>query len=150
MIKYRSKMISVVVVAVIFVLAFLATPALVKDADKSDAKTKSAQTKKADSSSLVASKVHGDPDGGTRPVTPAEEKKLNAEIQKTLSHYQQHQVKQRPDGSLSLVIAPFSMIATVAHVTKDGKLEIDCENVQNSGQKVQQAKKNNSTPLPEE
>lgn len=157
MIDYRSKLIPIVGLAIVLVLAFLATPALVKDADKPDTKMNSSQTKKANSvskdqkESLAASKVGGEPDGGTRPVTPAEEKKLNAEIKKTLSHYQQHQVKQKADGSLSLVVAPFSLSTAVAHVTKDGKLEIDCsQNAQTSGQKVQQTKKNNAPKLPEE
>ena len=77
----------------------------------------------ANSSAMKAGK---DPDGSIRRPTPAEEKKLNAELQKTLAKYPKQNAKQKADGSLSLVVAPHSFHAAVAHKGADGKVHLNC------------------------
>ena len=149
-------MIKVIGLALVLVLVFLVTPGLVEEAGKSNPKRKITQTRNTDGSTtskagLAASKIGIDPDGAVRPITPAEERKLNAEFLKTLSHYQRHQPKQRADGSLSLVIAPYSLNASVAHRTADGKIEVGCtQNLKTPARRIQKAAQNNSEQLPEE
>jgi hypothetical protein len=78
------------------------------------------------SSGVSGMKVGKDPDGATRPPTKAEENKLNAELKKTLDKYSKHSPKQQQDGSLSLVVAPHRIHASVAHVGPDGKVHMNC------------------------
>ena len=78
------------------------------------------------SSGTSAMKVAKDPDGAIRPPTRAEENKLNAELKKTLDKYSKHGPKQKQDGTLSLVVAPHSIHASVAHVGQDGKVHLNC------------------------
>ena len=77
-------------------------------------------------SDISAMKVGKDPDGGLRRPTPAEEKKLNAEMQKTLAKYPKHNAKQKADGSISLVVAPHAFNAMVAHKAADGTIHLNC------------------------
>jgi len=92
--------------------------------EKENKKTEPASEEK--SAGLSGIKVGKDPDGAERPLTKAEENKLNAELKKTLSKYSKHSPKQKEDGSFSLVIAPHSMHATVAHTGPDGKIHYNC------------------------
>jgi len=155
MVEYRTKPIKVVGLAVALAFVFLVTSGMV-NAEKSDPKSKTTDekngyTEKTATLGLSTSKAGIDPDGGIRPVTPAEEKKLNAEFLKTLSHYHKQSPKYKADGSVSLVIAPYSLSASVAHRTADGKIEVDCtQDLQTSGEKIQKAKQNNNQRLPEE
>ena len=76
-------------------------------------------------------KVGNDPDGGLRPPTKAEENKLNAELKKTLDKYSKHSPKQKQDGSLSLVVAPHGIHASVGHIGPDGKVHMNCSDIVN-------------------
>jgi hypothetical protein len=138
--------------SLILIVAFLVTPGLVKAAGKPEPKSKSKQTSDADvGNTTSASKTGTAPDGTLRPVTPAEEKKLQAEILKTLSHYRKHQPKKNADGSLSLVVAPFSLSASVAERTADGKIKIDCtQDLQNPALQTQKATAKNNSEIPPE
>ena len=156
MILYTTKLIKVTGLAIALVLTFLVTPGLVKDAGQPNRKSKATQTNNTDASKkakegLAASKIGIDRDGAIRPVSPAEEKKLNAEFLKALSRYRKHQPKKNADGSISLVLAPYSLSASVAHRTSDGKIEVDCtQDLQTPGHQIRKATEKNPDQLPEE
>jgi hypothetical protein len=153
MVECRTKRIQPVSLALAIALVFLVIPSLAK-AEKSNPKSKAAHEKnagadKAATLGLSTSKVGIDPDGAIRPVTPAEEKKLRAEFLKTLSHYHKQSPIHNADGSVSLVIAPYSLSASVAHRDADGKIKVDCtQDLQTH--KIQKASKKNDQRLPEE
>ena len=88
--------------------------------------TKKEPVSKNTSSGVSGMKAGVDPDGGIRPPTRAEENKLNAEMKKTLDKYSKHSPKQKQDGSLSLVVAPHRIHASVAHIGPDGKVHMNC------------------------
>ena len=98
--------------------AFLLSTAFVEDA-------KETKTDKP-STNASAMKAGKNNDGSLRRTTNAEDKKLDAELQKTLSKYPKHTAKKKDDGSLALVVAPHSMNASVAHKGPDGKLHLNC------------------------
>lgn len=157
MIEFKIKWIKLIGLTLIPLLAFFITPSLVKGAEKSKEKPAAAESPDTDAVKAAkittsASKTGANPDGTLRPVTPAEEKKLNAALLKTLSHYQKHQPEKKADGSLSLVVAPFSLSAVVAERTSDGKIVIGCtDELKNPRQHAQKkSSKNNHEKLPEE
>lgn len=101
---------------------FFISAAIAEDPEK----TKKEPVSEKTSSGLSGVKVGNDPDGGLRPPTKAEENKLNAELKKTLNKYSKHSAKQKEDGTISLVVAPHSIHASVAHVGPDGKVHLNC------------------------
>jgi hypothetical protein len=105
---------------------FLVSTAFVEE--KNNTKTKPGSENS--SAGMSAMKVGKDSDGSLRMPTHAEENKLNAELKKTMDKYPKHSPEHRPDGSISLVVAPHRIHAAVAHVGPDGKLHLNCSDDQ--------------------
>ena len=124
MTQNSTRVVSIIGLLTMVFFVFFISATLAED--KENAK-KEPVTEKT-TSGVSGMKVGNDPDGATRPPTRAEENKLNAELKKALAKYSKHNPKQQQDGSISLVVAPHRIHASVAHVGPDGKVHTNCSN----------------------
>jgi hypothetical protein len=152
MCEWCTKGIPAVTAVFMLILTLLITPTFVIAADeKNDSKTKPNAKNKKPTSTVSASKVAKDPDGALRKTTPAEERKLNEELQKTLAKYPKRAAKKKADGSTSLVIAPHAISVSTAHREPDGTIKLNCsQHHEKSGKIPVKTAKSNTEELPEE
>lgn len=118
MTQFRKGVVPLIGLMTVLFFVFLLSTAFVEEEKDTN--------KENESADVSAMKVAKDKDGALRPLTPAEEKKLNAEMQKALAKYPKHNAKQKDDGTISLVVAPHTFNAVVAHKGPDGKIHLNC------------------------
>lgn len=104
-----------------------------------------------DTVALSGAKVGRDPaTGALRPTTPQENEALARAIAKAIEKRPPHSVRQRPDGSLSLVAAPQFLSLSVARVSADGTLSTECSGAASALSRLHTVSKRSTSELPEE
>lgn len=104
-----------------------------------------------DAVALSGAKVGRDPaTGALRPTTAQENEALARAIEKAMEKRPPHAVRRGRDGSLSLVAAPQFLSLSVARVSSDGTLSMDCSDAGAAVSRLRSASKRSTTELPEE